>query len=161
MAYQGAPDDVPVPLRRTLTPGNRARKGGGMNENTFDRDSLGFEASKLLDVLLEHVDENGSAQVPTATLLEDSGLTQGALVRARSELTRQFVLRTQPGFSASGLRGANVYTLSRSVLAAPSSPSEPVEDGSEEPSTLEGSTPVSHRKPKPRWKKLFGSSRDS
>lgn len=70
-------------------------KGDGMSENTYDRSALGHEAGKLLDALLKHVNEIGRAQVATSTLLKDSGLTQGALVRARAELTRNGLLRTE------------------------------------------------------------------
>lgn len=97
-------------------------KGDGMSENTYDRSALGYEAGKLLDALLKHVNEIGRAQVPTSTLLKDSGLTQGALVRARTELTRNGLLRTEPGFSATGLRGANVYVLNMTAIEPPSEP---------------------------------------
>lgn len=140
-----------------------------MNEGTFDRDSLGFEAAKLLDVLLEHVDDDGRAQIPTATLLEESGLTQGALIRARTELTREVLLRTEPGFSASGLRGANVYVLNMTVLDPPSETvrtAGTLEAEPEEPSTAlpdsEAQASMGHRKPKRRgWGRFFGASRDS
>jgi hypothetical protein len=92
-----------------------------MNENTFDRNVLSSEAGKLLKALLGQVNEIGRAQVPTTVLLKESGLTQGALVRARTELTQQGLLRTEPGFSSSGLRGANVYVLNMPVLDPPSS----------------------------------------
>lgn len=77
----------------------------------FDRTTLTREASALLDALLSFVNEVGRTQVPTSTLLGHTGLTQGSLMRARGELARHGLLRTEPGFSASGLRGANVYTL--------------------------------------------------
>ena len=148
------------------------QKGGGMDASTFDRNSLGFEAAKLLDVLLEHVNEIGRAQVPTYALLKETGLTQGALVRARSELTRESLLRTEPGFSSSGLRGANVYVLNMTVLDPPSEElPEPgsLEGEAEEPSAglpdpdgvMEPAS-TGHRKPRRRvWGKLFGSSRES
>jgi len=95
-------------------------KGDGMSDNPYDRNALGHEARKLLDALLKHVNEAGRAQVATTALLKDSGLTQGALVRARAELTRSGLLRTEPGFSATGLRGANVYVLNLTAIDPPS-----------------------------------------
>lgn len=92
-----------------------------MTDTTFDRSVLGFEAAKLLETLLERVDDTGQAQVPTTALLKASGLTQGALVRARTELTQHGLLRTEPGFSANGLRGANVYFVNTAALEATSS----------------------------------------
>lgn len=91
-----------------------------MGENTYDRSSLGHEAVKLLDALLTHADELGRAQVALTTLLKESRLTQGGLVRARSELTRNGLLRTEPGFSSTGLRGANVYLLNTIAIERPS-----------------------------------------
>lgn len=91
-----------------------------MADNTFDRNVLSSEAGKLLTTLLGHVNEIGRAQVPTTSLLKESGLTQGALVRARNELTQHSLLRTEPGFSSSGLRGANVYVLNMTVIEPPS-----------------------------------------
>jgi hypothetical protein len=82
-----------------------------MTDVTFDRSVLGYEAGKLLEALLDRVDGAGRAQVPTTALLKASGLTQGALVRARTELTQRGLLRTEPGFSANGLRG-RTYTPS-------------------------------------------------
>jgi hypothetical protein len=93
-----------------------------MSERIFDRKVLSGEAGKLLDALLDHVNEIGRAQVPSSTLLKETGLTQGALVRARGELTRQSLLRTEPGFSSSGLRGANVYVLNMTAIEPPSEP---------------------------------------
>lgn len=93
-----------------------------MSESTYDRNALGHEAGKLLDALLKRVNEVGRAQVATSTLLKDSGLTQGALVRARGELTRNGLLRTEPGFSSTGLRGANVYVLNLTAIEPPSEP---------------------------------------
>lgn len=87
-----------------------------MTDTTFDRSSLGFEAVRLLEALLERADDAGRAQVPTTALLKASGLTQGSLMRARNELTRNGLLRTESGFSANGLRGANVYTLNLGAL---------------------------------------------
>lgn len=87
-----------------------------MSDMTFDRSILGSEAGKLLETLLERADETGKAQVPTTALLKASGLTQGALMRARNELTRNSLLRTEPGYSANGLRGANVYALNLGLL---------------------------------------------
>lgn len=87
-----------------------------MDGNAFDRSFLGSEAVRLLDVLLKHVNEIGRAQVPLTLLLKESDLTQGALMRARTELTRANLLRTEPGFSSSGLRGANVYVLNMPVI---------------------------------------------
>lgn len=93
-----------------------------MSDTTFDRNILGSEAAKLLEVLLERADEAGRAQMPTTTLLKASGLTQGALVRARNALTQHGLLRTEPGFSTNGLRGANVYALNLVALGPTSTP---------------------------------------
>ena len=87
-----------------------------MSENIHDRNALSSEAGKLLESLLKHAGESGRAQVATSVILKDSGLTQGALMRARSELVRNMLLRTEPGFSPSGLRGANVYVLNLPAL---------------------------------------------
>lgn len=164
---EGAPETVPVPLRRTLMPDTGTEKGTGMSENTFDRSSLGFEAVKLLEILLEHVNEIGRAQVPTSVLLKKSGLTQGALVRGRAELTRQSLLRVEPGFSSSGLRGANVYVLNMLAVEPSSTPSRgdgSLEGNPEEPSgdvpDPEDVSSTRHRKPKRlSWGRLFGSSK--
>ncbi len=138
-----------------------------MSENIFDRSVLGFEAAKLLEVLLSHVNEIGRAQVASSDLLRQSGLTQGALVRARSELVRESLLRVEPGFSASGLRGANVYVLNMTTIEPPSVqlPNSGTREGdAEEPSTQlpdrEDTSSKDHRKPKRRsWKKFLGGSR--
>jgi hypothetical protein len=138
-----------------------------MGENIFDRSVLGFEAAKLLKVLLEHVNEIGRAQVASSDLLRGSGLTQGALVRARAELVRESLLRVEPGFSASGLRGANVYVLNMTVIDPPSMRAAhpgTLEEGAEEPSVHlpdpEDAASKDHRKPKRRsWKKFLGGSR--
>lgn len=87
-----------------------------MSDTTFDRTALGFEAGALLDVLLGRVDDTGRAQIPTTDLVKGSKLTQGGLTRARTELTRQGLLRTETGYSANGLRGANVYVLDLALL---------------------------------------------
>src|SRR5690606_41398213 len=100
-----------------------------MGENIFDRSVLGSEATKLLDVLLDHVNEIGRAQVATSTLQKESGLTQRALVRARTELTQASLLRTEPGFSPSGLRGANVYVLNMTPLEPASIQTSEAEPG--------------------------------
>jgi hypothetical protein len=92
-----------------------------MTDATFDRSVLGYEAGKLLETLLDRVNDAGRAQVPTTVLLKASGLTQGALVRARTELTQRGLLRTEPGFSANGLRGANIYALDLRLLGGGSS----------------------------------------
>lgn len=92
-----------------------------MTDTTFDRSVLGSEAARLLEALLETVGDTGQAQVSTPVLLKASGLTQGAFVRARTELTRHGLLRSEPGFSANGLRGANVYTLNLAALGVTSS----------------------------------------
>lgn len=91
-----------------------------MSEATFDRTTLGNEAHRLLEALLTYVGEDGRAQVGTAALQEASGLTQGGLVRARNELTQHRLLCTETGYSANGLRGANVYILSLLVLGSAS-----------------------------------------
>lgn len=113
---EGAPDKVLVPLRRTLMPDIGNTEGEGMTDDIFDRSTLGREAGKLLETLLTHVNEIGRAQASSTALLKSSGLTQGALVRARSELVRSGLLRVEPGLSSSGLRGANVYVLNMAVL---------------------------------------------
>lgn len=139
----------------------------GMGENTFDRSVLGFEAAKLLEILLEHVNESGRAQVASSDLLGKSGLTQGALVRARAELVREGLLRVEPGFSASGLRGANVYALNLTVIEPPSARLPDLgtsKESAEEPSVQlpgqEDGSSKDHRKPKRRsWKKFLGGSK--
>lgn len=95
-------------------------KGEGMSESIFDRGALGHEAGKLLDALLNHVNEIGRVQVASSVLLKETGLTQGALVRGRAELVRSGLLRVEPGFSGSGLRGANVYVLNMTAIEPPS-----------------------------------------
>lgn len=138
-----------------------------MSESTFDRSVLGFEAAKLLEVLLDHVDGIGRAQVSGAVLLRETGLTQGALVRARAELIRESLLSVATGFSASGLRGANVYTLNMTVIDDPSTqlPDSGTPEGDqEEPSAQlpdqEDASSKDHRKPKRRsWKRFLGGSR--
>lgn len=134
---------------------------------SFDRSTLSHEGARLLDSLLGHVNEIGRAQVPTAVLLKDTGLTQGALVRARSELTTSSLLRTEPGYSNSGLRGANVYVLNMVALEPPSSllpegetgrseaeePVVPAQRPSSEPMTSSGR----HRaERKSLWSRFFG-----
>lgn len=89
-----------------------------MTTSAFDRSALSHEARKLLEALLGASDI-GRAQIPASRLREDSGLTEGALIRARSELTRNKLLRTEPGVSANGLRGANVYVLDMLTLDPP------------------------------------------
>lgn len=86
---------------------------------TFDRSALGHEAARLLEDLLGRVNEVGRTQVPTSTLLGSTKLTQGGLMRARNELTRHQLLRTEPGFSDNGLRGPNVYVLNMCALEEP------------------------------------------
>lgn len=143
-----------------------------MNANDFDRTSLSDEAVKLLDALLAHVNEIGRTQTPSSVLLKESGLTQGALVRARGELTRAALLRTEPGFSSSGLRGANVYVLNMAVLEPPSVLIPEGESG--RTGTAEGDGPghpVSSDVPAPSgrhrssrksfWKKFFGEVKPS
>jgi hypothetical protein len=116
---------------------HHAQKGVDMSDVTFDTATLGSEASKLLTVLLSHAHSDGRAQVSTAGLLKETGLTQGALVRARSELTRHRLLNVERGYSANGLRGANVYILNRYALGLSLAGSS--EDGTGAPS-LEGAT---------------------
>lgn len=87
-----------------------------MSGNTFNRATLSREGARLLEALLEHMDEAGRAQVSTSELLGASGLTQGAFIRGRSELAGHGLLRSEPGFSSNGLRGANVYTLNMAAL---------------------------------------------
>lgn len=92
-------------------------------DGTFDRDALSREAILLLDVLLRHASSTGRAQVPSSDLLTEGGLTQGGLVRARGELVRSGLMRVEPGFSQSGLRGANIYVLNMLAIETPSGPS--------------------------------------
>lgn len=143
-----------------------------MSANAFDRTALSNEAVRLLDALLAHVNEIGRAQIPSSTLLKESGLTQGALVRARAELTRASLLRTEPGFSSSGLRGANVYVLNMTVIEPPSEPITEDESGrtgageDDGPAHLvSGEVPAPsgrHRvERKPFWKKFLGRSEPS
>lgn len=143
-----------------------------MSEGTFDRNALSGEAGRLLDALLLHVGETGRAQVSTSALLGDSGLTQGALMRARTELNQFGLLRTEPGFSASGLRGANVYVLNVAVIEPPSSPILEDETGR---TGVDGSPvaahPVSGEVPAPSgrhrtgrktlWRRVFGKEGSS
>lgn len=108
-----------------------------MSDTTFDRSILGFEAARLLETLLERAGEDGRAQISTAALQKASGLTQGALIRARTELTQHGLLRTESGFSANGLRGANVYSLDLVALGPVSSvlpDGEPVQNRTHEAS---------------------------
>lgn len=84
-------------------------------EHTPDRIAFGHEAQRLLAALLER-EEEGRVQISTPHLLKATGLTQGALIRARTELTQNSLLRTETGFSSSGLRGANVYILNLEAL---------------------------------------------
>lgn len=143
-----------------------------MDGNLFDRSTLSNEATKLLDVLLEHVSESGQLQVSSSRLLRESGLTQGALVRARGELTREGLLRTKPGFSSSGLRGANVYVLDLSVLGPASGHILEDEIGridAEDPDAVtpppsgEGATPSGRHRSERKgwWKKFFGRTQAS
>jgi|SRR5690606_989321 len=92
-----------------------------MSDTSFDRSVLGFEAAQLLQALLEKAGEDGRAQVPAADLMKASGLTQGALLRARTELTQRGLLTAERGYSANGLRVANVYTVNRTALGLVSS----------------------------------------
>jgi hypothetical protein len=111
-----------------------------MTDVTFDRSILGYEAGKLLETLLDRVDGAGRAQVPTTALLKASGLTQGALVRARTELTQRGLLRTEPGFSVNGLRGANIYALDLRLLGGGSSDVPGGESGQNRTGDLPSST---------------------
>lgn len=101
-----------------------------MSQNAFDRTVLGYEGAKLLEALLGHVNEAGRAQVSTSELLSGSGLTQGAFIRGRTELSQHGLLRTEPGFSPNGLRGANVYVLNMTALES----DEPDQNGTAVPS---------------------------
>jgi hypothetical protein len=89
-------------------------------DGTFDRDALSTEAILLLDVLLRYANSTGRAQASSSDLLKGSGLTQGGLVRARGELARSGLMRVEPGFSPSGLRGANIYALDILTITEPS-----------------------------------------
>lgn len=143
-----------------------------MNANAFDRTTLSNEAARLLDALLVHVNEIGRTQTPSSVLLKESGLTQGALVRARGELTRAALLRTEPGFSSSGLRGANVYVLNMAVIEPPSTEIPESESGRTPTMEDDGSIhPTSGEVPAPSgrhrsdrksfWKKFFGGTASS
>ncbi|AXH66267.1 hypothetical protein SEA_SATIS_106 [Streptomyces phage Satis] len=143
-----------------------------MSEPTFDRNVLSNEAGRLLTALLGQINEIGRAQVGTAVLLKESGLTQGALVRARTELTQQGLLRTEPGFSSSGLRGANVYVLNMTVLDPPSASILEDETGrtdADDSSTpghpVSGEVPAPsgrHRSDRPSlWSRLLGKGKSS
>lgn len=143
-----------------------------MSESIFDRSILSGEAVKLLDVLLRHANDIGRVQVPSSVLLKESGLTQGALVRARAELTRASLLRTEPGFSSSGLRGANVYVLNMAVIEPSSASASEGESGrieAEEPNVpahlVSGEVPAPsgrHRgERKSLWKRFFGRTQAS
>lgn len=101
-----------------------------MSDAIFDRSTLGNEASRLLEVLLGHAGEDGRAQVPTSALQKETGLTQSGLARGRDELVRNMLVRVETGYSANGLRGANVYTLNKAVLMPPST--ENLEDESDQ-----------------------------
>lgn len=115
-----------------------------MSDMMFDRRMLGFEAATLLDVLLKHIDAIGRVQIPAATLAAETGLTQGALTRARTELMRHCLLRTEPGTSATGLRVANIYVLNLCVLEPPSTLVLEDESGQNETGEPgEGSRPAS------------------
>jgi hypothetical protein len=100
-----------------------------MGEGIFDRNALSPEAAQLLEILLRHTDEIGRAQISTTALLRDSGLPQSALTRAREELSSQSLLCVEPGYSARGLRGANVYVLNLGALEPPSDISSTGESG--------------------------------
>ncbi|AYD81273.1 hypothetical protein SEA_KELA_105 [Streptomyces phage Kela] len=143
-----------------------------MGENIFDRSVLSSEATKLLDVLLDHVNEIGRAQVATSTLLKESGLTQGALVRARTELTQASLLRTEPGFSSSGLRGANVYVLNMTTIEPASVQDSEVESGrigaqdrdvagQKESGDVQAASGRHRGERKGFWKRLFGGAQTS
>lgn len=103
-----------------------------MDSHTTDRSVLSSEAGKLLQVLLA-ADETGRVQISTKHLMRESGLTEGALMRARDELTRSDLLRIEPGFRANGLRGANFYVLNMLALdpskGADAVTAEPVVEG--------------------------------
>lgn len=85
------------------------------DQNTPDRSALSGEARKLLEALLKR-QRGGRAQLSAAQLLEVTGLTRGALLRARAELTRNGLMRTESGFSAVGLRDSNVYVLNMGLF---------------------------------------------
>ena len=91
-----------------------------MSDATFDRSLLGSDATRLLEVLLERVNEIGRVQIPTTALLAASGLSSSAFRQARVELSDQSLLCVEPGHSPSGLRGANVYVLNMGALTSPS-----------------------------------------
>lgn len=109
-----------------------------MTDTTFDRSTLGFEAVQLLETLLARADSDGKAQISTAALLKESGLAQGGLVRARTELIQRQLLRVERGYSSSGLRGANIYHLSAEVTARSSAGTggESVQNRTEEEGAL-------------------------
>jgi hypothetical protein len=147
-------------------------KGEGMSENVFDRSVLSGEAGRLLDCLLNHVNETGRAQVSASDLLMESGLTQGALVRGRAELAHAGLLRIERGFSPSGLRGANVYVLNLTAIKPSSTHFQADEIGRMDADELDvpghlvsGEVPApssGHRgERKGFWKGLFGRSASS
>lgn len=92
-----------------------------MTGASFDRNILGFEAAKLLETLLKRAGSDGRAQVSAADLRADSGLSPGALTRARTKLVERGLVRVEPSFSANGLRGANIYILDLTALRPTSS----------------------------------------
>lgn len=87
-----------------------------MSEATSDLTALGNEARTLLEALKQDANDDGRVQLSLAALTKRSGLTQGALVRARSELTRNLLIKVEKGYSNNGRRGANVYVLSKSLF---------------------------------------------
>jgi hypothetical protein len=103
-------------------PGNR----------TFHPDGLGEDASRLLLVLLSRIDDTRCTQVPTSVLMGAARLTQGSMLRARSELEERGLLWVEPGYSRSGLRGPNVYRLSESLPGNDSPASTEGESGQNE-----------------------------
>lgn len=118
------------PLRRTLTFCTPLHtRGATMSDAPFDRNLLSREASWILEALLGRADDRGEVQISTSVLASVSGLSQGALARGRSELVSHLLLREAKGYSANGLRGANVYTLNLLLLNPPSVPNPAGEPG--------------------------------
>jgi hypothetical protein len=141
-----------------------------MSEATSDLTALGNEARRLLEVLLEHAGEDGRAQVSTAALMRETGLTQGGLIRARSELTSNLLVKVEKGYTASGRLGANVHTLNPALLEPASSVEMEDESGqnmTEEPALalVPADMPVraASEEPTPErqgfWSRLFRRSR--
>lgn len=146
---------VPAPLLRTLiTSTPQLGKAPRMSDVTFDRSVLGFEAALLLETLLDNVNAAGQAQMSNAALMEGSGLKQGPLIRARTELIANGLLRIEPSIAPNGLRGPNVYHLDMPSLRPVSRPVPGGESG-------QNQTEQPSKEPPPAVQAVRGSSADS